>query len=67
MTRMNDHRGVSTTTDGEQYEKYRDYRGNILVQYDFRDKDGQLFTCTKSTIGQCRDARDRWLSEKEAS
>ena len=61
-----DKKGCSTCPRGqEQYEEYTDYRGNQLVQYDYRDTDGELFSCVKQTLEECRKKRDRWLQEKK--
>ena len=36
-----------------------------LVQYDYRHTDGELFSCVKPTLDECRAARDKWLTAKE--
>ena len=66
MTVMNDSRGVSTTqTLGqEQYEKFRLGRVGMVFQYDFRDKDGELFTTVAPKLKTCRERRDAWLEKK---
>jgi len=58
----------------EQYEKFT-YRvggkNKTRYQYDYRDGDGKLFSCTKPTLKECRAARDiavkleikRWYDE----
>lgn len=60
--------GVSTCTAGEMYEKYRTKVGRkvcMMYQYDFRDiASGELFSCVKSTLDECRAARDKWLTAK---
>lgn len=56
----------------EQYERYyarvlhsRNYHDDgYRVQYDYRDSDGELFTCVKRTVIECRQERDYWLAEK---
>jgi hypothetical protein len=48
----------------ESYEHYRDRKGRNLVQYDYRHIDGELFTCVKSSLEQCRASRDAWLEGK---
>ena len=35
-----------------------------LVQYDYRHTDGELFSCVKSTIEACKQARNIWLNKK---
>ena len=46
--------GVSTCTEAgtEKYEK-------------FRHTDGELFSCVKPTLEECRATRDKWLTAKE--
>lgn len=31
------------------------------IQYDYRDFSGKLFSCVKSSIEECRIARDKWI------
>jgi hypothetical protein len=60
--------GVSTTQKGqEQYETFsvstRPKR--TAVQYDYRSAEtGELFTCVRPTLAQCRLQRDLWLKQK---
>ena len=57
---------LNTTTlliGNEQHEKFK-MNGKQRVQYDYRDIDGELFSCVKNTLGECRAARDRWLDKK---
>ena len=61
--------GVSTCTEvgTEKYERFQSgigRRRRTLVQYDYRHTDGVLFACVKSTLDECREARDKWLNEK---
>jgi hypothetical protein len=35
-----------------------------LVSYDYRHTDGELFSCVKPTLEQCRANRDKWLKGK---
>lgn len=64
--------GVSTCTEAgaEKYEKFQmgiGRRKRTLVQYDYRHPaDGELFSCVKPTLGECRTARDKWLTAKES-
>ena len=62
--------GLSTcTTAGtEKYEKFQSgigRRKRTLVQYDYRHTDGELFSCVKPTLDECRQKRDEWLKGKE--
>lgn len=36
-----------------------------LVQYDYCHTDGELFSCVKPTLEECRAARDKWLTDKQ--
>lgn len=57
--------GVSICLAGEEnYERYNDFRGKWLCQYDYRDTDGELFSVVMPTLTECRIRRDKWLSEK---
>lgn len=53
----------------EQYEIFERRRGlrerKVLVQYDYRDAVGELFSTVKPTLDECRAARDEWLKGKE--
>jgi len=53
----------------EQYEAYKPApRGAVeRVQYDYRDYDGELFSCIKPTLDECRAERDRWLDTKNVN
>ena len=62
--------GVSTCTKAgtEKYEKFQTgigRRKRTLVQYDYRHTDGELFSCVKPTLDECRAARDKWLNAKK--
>ncbi len=62
--------GVSTCTQAgtEKYEKSQTgigRRKRTLMQYDYRHTDGELFSCVKPTLDECRAARDKWLTAKE--
>ena len=55
--------GVSTCQSAgtENYEKFQTgigRRKRTLVQYDYRHTDGELFSCVKPTLDECRAARD---------
>ena len=61
--------GVSTckTAGTEKYESFQSgfgRRKRTLVQYDYRSEDGELFSCVKPTLDECRTARDKWLNKK---
>ena len=63
--------GVSTCTEAgtEKSERFQlgiGRRKRTLVQYDYRHPtDGELFSCVKPTLDECRAARDKWLTAKE--
>ena len=62
--------GVSTCTEAgtEKYGKFQSgfgRRKRILVQYDYRHTDGELFSCVKPSLDECRAVRDRWLTAKK--
>lgn len=63
--------GVSTcqTAGTEKYESFQLGYGRkrrTLVQYDYRHHtDGELFSCVKPTLNECRAERDKWLMAKE--
>lgn len=50
----------------EQYEEYRCaiWRRKI-VRYDYRADDGELFSCVRRSLEECRTARDRWAENRE--
>lgn len=61
--------GVSTTlvNGQEQYTMFR-VAGRQRVQYDFRDENGELFSCIGKDLQHCRQKRDEWEKKKnEAS
>ena len=48
----------------EQYEEYYSRTVNkMLVQYDYRNLDGDLFSCIASDVEDAREKRDAWLKE----
>lgn len=62
--------GVSTcqTAGTEKYESFSSgygRRSRTLVQYDYRHTDGELFSCVKPTLDECRAERDKWLDKKQ--
>ncbi len=49
----------------EQHEVfYSHIRKRDLVQYDYRDHDGELFSCIAQTIEQAHNRRDQWRKQK---
>ncbi|WP_294590796.1 DUF3873 family protein [uncultured Bacteroides sp.] len=60
-----DKNGCTTCQSGkEQYEIFT-VRGKKYVQYDYRTEAGELFACVKSTLEECRQKRDEWLSSRQ--
>lgn len=62
--------GVSTcrTAGTEKYESFQIGFGRkrrTLVQYDYRHTDGELFSCVKPTLEECRRLRNEWIKAKE--
>lgn len=59
-----DKNGISTCpVDKEQYEVF--WKNNKQkVQYDYRDKDGELFSCVEDNLDEARYARNRWIFNK---
>ena len=59
--------GISTTTANGQ-EQYETFRSRVtkkdMVQYDYRDTDGELYSCSGKTLDTCRAKRDAWLKLK---
>jgi hypothetical protein len=61
--------GCSVCEKGE--EKYTRcvlgaFRGKFYYQYDYRNKDGELFSTLKETLDECRAERDKWLQAKNS-
>lgn len=53
-----DVKGVSQCQKGcENYETFT-HRRKKFYQYEYRAEDGELFTCVKPTLSECRKARD---------
>ena len=46
----------------EQFEGFVGGRRGEWVQYDYRHLDGELFSCIKRTLDECRKAKDAWLA-----
>ena len=58
--------GCSTCPKGEEhYETFTGSFGRSIgktyYQYDYRHTNGELFTCVRATLEECRVARDNWL------
>lgn len=65
MTTKMTENGVSTCTAGEKYRTKVGRKVRMMYQYDFRDiASGELFSCVKSTLDECRAARNKWLTAK---
>jgi hypothetical protein len=61
------HNGCSVCGNGE--EKYTRcvlgaFRGSFYYQYDYRHKDGELYSTLKETLDECRAGRDKWVQAK---
>jgi hypothetical protein len=57
----------SLTNGREQYEEFTIALGRkkkSKFQYDYRHQNGELFSIVKSTLAECREARDHWLASK---
>jgi len=39
-------------------------KGKRLCHYDYRDEGGELFSCVKKTLEECREARDEWMGRR---
>ena len=48
----------------EQHEYYTDASKKRRCQYDYRDDDGELFSCVRHTLEDCRLARNIWLDKR---
>jgi len=52
-------------------EQYEEYASNIfpkrnLVQYDYRDEDGTLFSTVAGSLEEARAQKNQWLRKKGA-
>lgn len=47
----------------EQYEFFS-AMGKPRVQYDYRDCEGELFSCVAKSLDEARARRDAWVTEK---
>ena len=68
MTKMTVNGVSTTTTPGqEQYEFFPIGYGRKRrkrCQYDYRGMDGELFSCVRDTLEECRKERDAWLQKR---
>lgn len=61
MTQSINMNGCSNCGAGsENYTTFKN-RGKVYYQYDYRTKDGELFSCVASSLDACRDKRDTWI------
>jgi len=59
--------GCSVCRAGEEnYTTFRPIHRSktVFFQYDYRHKDGELFSTVALTLEQCRAKRDKWIQEK---
>ena len=59
--------GCSVCKAGE--ESYTTFRPihrskSVFYQYDYRHKDGELFSTVAQSLEQCREKRDKWIQAK---
>ena len=48
----------------ENYEfYYSEISRKELCDYDYRALNGELFSCIKPTLKQCREKRDEWIEQ----
>jgi hypothetical protein len=58
-----DKNGLSQCPNGaERYESFKT-RGKVYYQYDYRAESGELFSCVKPSLQQCRNARDEYFQK----
>ena len=68
---MNDKNGCSMCREPgeERFEYYVDHsrpvRHRVKCQYDYRDPNGNLFSCVKPTLEACRAARYAWIAKQK--
>ena len=50
----------------EQHEYFSPFHRPQMrcCQYDYRHHTGELFSCVRKSLEDCRAARDNWLKEK---
>lgn len=72
MSYMNGPMGVSRCAPGEERYEYftvsdpvvRRRDGGERVQYDYRTRDGKLFSTIAKTLEICRERRDAWIQNQ---
>ncbi len=47
----------------EQYETFT-HRGEKYYQYDYRHANGELFSCVKPTLEECREECNKWINDR---
>lgn len=51
-------------------ERYHEYYSatlkRMMVQYDYRSTDGELFSCIASSLEEARKRRDDWMAKKQS-
>lgn len=52
--------------DQEQHEVFT-FRGREYVQYDYRARDGELFSTVAPGLGTCRERMREWLKKRARS
>lgn len=59
--------GVSTcqTAGTEKYQTTIRRKRTTLFQYDYRHMDGELFSCVRPTLEECRHLRNEWIKGKK--
>lgn len=63
-----DIQGCSTCSTGaEQWEEFKSslFRNKVMVQYDYRHINGQLFSCVAANLEAARAKRDAWLQKQK--
>lgn len=71
-TRTNNRKDMFMETNNDtakdKREQYEEYYSHILkrrlVQYEYRDRHGELFSCIADTLEEARKKRDDWLISK---
>ena len=59
-----DKKGISICPVGKEQYKCFWKNNEQVVQYDYRDKEGELFSIIENTLDHAREARNMWLSRK---
>lgn len=52
---------IGPQQEQHEYFKDRSIAKKRRCQYDYRARDGELFSCIKPTLEDCLQARDEWL------